>query len=425
MNEVVHRTVTSPDSKVFSPSFEEKHDQDMMTETVSPRSTESLNLISQSDKELPIGGKLSFGDVRKMYEPIREQVKEKVGKIMNLGLPQSAISEIRHEVAEEKHIRINNSQRLEHVRQELEQHKKVLHGHEDFIIQQDKTMEHVETESKKDILTGIDNKKAFMEEFGIAVEKARLTGEPFYFLQYDINDLKLANTLGGHPHGDTLIKTAAQTVHASMRETDVSMYGNFDSNATARTGGDEIEGILFAETPEQLQTWYAHAQKKYNATQAVTQNKNDPTHPIEQSLSLGLGVVHFDIKEFEGKNNDEIYTELKNRSELPLEVAKKVAKNMKLAEELSRNPDLAKLIGDLPTKNAMFTPEQIEQYPELKQIAHQIEAEKKRQEEANMDSRKEAEEIVHIVKDNELSLSELTEAIEMFKKRKEALLSST
>jgi len=290
---------------------------------------------------------------------------------------------------------------LEKIREELHHHKQVVAGHEELLVNQDEHIEKLGTEARTDVLTGIENRFAFMEDFKRAIEITRETGGSFYFLQYDINDLKLANTLGGHPHGDTLIRTAAQTVNASMRETDSSSQPNRPGlkNEAARTGGDEIEGLLYVSTPEELQAWFTRAQERYNSTKAITPNDKNPEHPIEQQLSLGLGAVKFDPKEYEGKSVDEIYKSLKDRSELPLEVAKKVAKDPKSG-----------------TKNAMFTPEQIEQDRYLTSIADSIEEEKKKQAEAGMDSRKEAEEMVKAIKTNGLSLEELHVALEIYKR---------
>ena len=88
-----------------------------------------------------------------------------------------------------------------------------------------------------DPLTGIPNRRAFLE---IAERESRRTRRYKYSVTVayiDLDNFKAVNDRHGHSVGDELLKVVAQTLRESVRETDLA----------ARLGGDEF-AILLPET---------------------------------------------------------------------------------------------------------------------------------------------------------------------------------
>lgn len=85
-----------------------------------------------------------------------------------------------------------------------------------------------------DILTGLPNRRRFMEEVTQAFEERERTGQEIAVALFDLDDLKPANDHYGHEAGDVLIQTTADRL------------GRVASQAgmAARLGGDEFAMLL-------------------------------------------------------------------------------------------------------------------------------------------------------------------------------------
>jgi diguanylate cyclase (GGDEF)-like protein len=91
--------------------------------------------------------------------------------------------------------------------------------------------------SRTDHLTGIANRRAFIDLANLELNKARRYQVPISILYMDIDNFKFINDHFGHHIGDRLLCSVAKTIKDHIRAIDV----------TARFGGDEF-GILLAET---------------------------------------------------------------------------------------------------------------------------------------------------------------------------------
>ena len=98
--------------------------------------------------------------------------------------------------------------------------------------------EEVEHRARTDFLTGLPNHRFFQATLSIELGRAQRHNHPLSLLMIDLDFLKEVNDRFGHPSGDMVIRTLAETIRATCREIDFA----------ARYGGEEFTVIL-PETP--------------------------------------------------------------------------------------------------------------------------------------------------------------------------------
>jgi diguanylate cyclase (GGDEF)-like protein len=84
--------------------------------------------------------------------------------------------------------------------------------------------------SRKDDLTGISNRRYFLEMAERDLERAKRYGVEFAIVMFDINEFKRINDQYGHTIGDQVLQQIALKCHKKIRKTDL----------IARWGGDEF-----------------------------------------------------------------------------------------------------------------------------------------------------------------------------------------
>jgi diguanylate cyclase (GGDEF)-like protein len=95
----------------------------------------------------------------------------------------------------------------------------------------------VDRTAHRDPLTGVGNRLAWDEAIALADAQG---AEPVSVIIADLDGLKKANDERGHDVGDALIRAAAETIRAEVRESDV----------VARLGGDEFGVLLSGASKE-------------------------------------------------------------------------------------------------------------------------------------------------------------------------------
>lgn len=91
--------------------------------------------------------------------------------------------------------------------------------------------------SQTDALTGLPNRRALSEHIREELNRARRYRTPMSLLLIDVDGLKQVNDARGHAAGDRVIRTVADAITHTLRESD---FG-------ARWGGDEF-GIVASNT---------------------------------------------------------------------------------------------------------------------------------------------------------------------------------
>ncbi|MDQ3644249.1 MAG: diguanylate cyclase [Actinomycetota bacterium] len=89
-------------------------------------------------------------------------------------------------------------------------------------------------DSRRDELTGLANRRAFDEAFGLEVERSRRLGGQFGLVMVDIDDFKAISDARGHQQGDVVLREVARVLRASCRKIDLP----------ARYGGEEFAVVL-------------------------------------------------------------------------------------------------------------------------------------------------------------------------------------
>jgi diguanylate cyclase (GGDEF)-like protein len=88
-----------------------------------------------------------------------------------------------------------------------------------------------------DPLTGLANRRTFIEATSLEIERSRRTGRPFTLAYVDLDRFKEVNDRHGHPAGDAVLRAVAATMSGHARAPDL----------VGRIGGDEL-AILLPET---------------------------------------------------------------------------------------------------------------------------------------------------------------------------------
>ena len=105
---------------------------------------------------------------------------------------------------------------------------------EERIAEQNRRIVFLEGLSRTDELTGLLNRRGFVEELKRALARARRSGESGVVIFCDVDQFKSVNDRFGHAGGDEVLRVIARTVAVSVREVDT----------VARIGGDEFAVLL-------------------------------------------------------------------------------------------------------------------------------------------------------------------------------------
>lgn len=127
--------------------------------------------------------------------------------------------------------------------------------------------------SRIDFLTGLQNRKAFIELLSMEIDRARRYTHPFTLVYLDLDNFKTVNDSFGHRTGDMILRSVARTIQENIRNTDT----------VARLGGDEF-AILMPETGRNVAE--AIMSRVRNINLKISQRHGGP-------VTLSIGVVIF------------------------------------------------------------------------------------------------------------------------------------
>lgn len=169
------------------------------------------------------------------------------------------------------------------------------------IIERKKTEEQLHALSHKDELTGIANRRQFMQRLN---EEINQTDTTFALLFIDLDHFKRVNDNYGHDYGDLILIHVARRAQECLQEADLF----------ARLGGDEFVTLLKDfSSPEQV----------FDIAKTMIQHLSEPYHIKGKILSIGasIGISLYPqhgtaIEDLLKKADDALYKAKENRGEV-------------------------------------------------------------------------------------------------------------
>jgi diguanylate cyclase (GGDEF)-like protein len=140
------------------------------------------------------------------------------------------------------------------------------------ITERKELQERLEQMAQFDMLTGLPNRRMFLDRLAQTVAVAKRSGQRFGLLFVDLDGFKRINDLYGHEAGDRVLKTVAARLSACIRISDTA----------GRIGGDEFTVILGA---------LAHYSDAGQVAEKILQALRRPiTLPNGQQDSIGSSI---------------------------------------------------------------------------------------------------------------------------------------
>jgi diguanylate cyclase (GGDEF)-like protein/PAS domain S-box-containing protein len=134
-------------------------------------------------------------------------------------------------------------------------------------------------DSVTDELTGLKNRRYFNIRFTEEQKRAHRDQRLLTLLLLDVDRFKEYNDHYGHPQGDTVLKTVAAAMHATL---------NRPGDLCFRIGGDEF-ACLFSSNGEEESEALAEAIRSDLEARLIPHNWNPPFGQV--TLSLGLAFI--------------------------------------------------------------------------------------------------------------------------------------
>jgi diguanylate cyclase (GGDEF)-like protein len=135
----------------------------------------------------------------------------------------------------------------------------------------------LEAQAQTDPLTGLANRRHFMEVADAELARSRRYETPLSMLMIDIDHFKEVNDAHGHRAGDRVLQQLARTCREVLREVDVA----------GRVGGEEF-AILLPET--EAEDAYEVAERLRIAVEA-TEIAREEGVPIRVTVSIGVAAI--------------------------------------------------------------------------------------------------------------------------------------
>jgi diguanylate cyclase (GGDEF)-like protein len=126
-----------------------------------------------------------------------------------------------------------------------------------------------------DALTGVANRRRFMQVLDQMLKRAQIEGNSFTLLMIDIDHFKVINDTFGHPTGDKVISALAQTLMTHVRPGDL----------VGRIGGEEFAVILPYIAKEHAEMVAERLREAVDNISSITDNRGGA---LRFQISVGL-----------------------------------------------------------------------------------------------------------------------------------------
>ncbi len=142
------------------------------------------------------------------------------------------------------------------------------------LVLEQKLKEQIEAQARTDDLTGVFNRRHFVELAERELERARRYHRPFTLLMIDIDHFKTINDTRGHSTGDVALQGVARVIGETLRSTDI--FG--------RLGGEEF-AVALVETGK---AEAAEVARRICAAVAETEIAAPKGGPVRLTVSIGM-----------------------------------------------------------------------------------------------------------------------------------------
>lgn len=216
----------------------------------------------------------SFDDkVTRYYDVINNRLSIALKNAKHIMAQQNYSQNLELQVAERtKELTETNSRLLKEIEKRQEAEDKLRKALEDLA----QLNEELRAISIRDELTGLYNRRGFMEQGMAAARSFRERGQAYLVMFADMDNLKGINDLHGHVEGDIAITKGANLLRAALPSSSIlSRLGGDEFTAVIPLTGDPQNGPLLIQ--ERIFAKFA----EYNRTS----NKN-----YELSISLGFAL---------------------------------------------------------------------------------------------------------------------------------------
>jgi diguanylate cyclase (GGDEF)-like protein len=132
----------------------------------------------------------------------------------------------------------------------------------------------IEAIACNDALTGIANRRHFIDTAPALIELCRRHKRPISVLMIDIDHFKRINDEYGHPAGDSVIRSVAEVIRAKLRTEDLP----------ARYGGEEFAVVLPETAPDSAVFAAERIRQSIEKTRIVPA----PDRSIQVTISVGV-----------------------------------------------------------------------------------------------------------------------------------------
>jgi len=130
--------------------------------------------------------------------------------------------------------------------------------------------------ARTDVLTGLNNRRAFFEYAEVLDGQARRYNHTYVIAIIDIDHFKAVNDCWGHDTGDVALQTVAHRIEDTLRDSDIS----------GRIGGEEFAIILPQTSAEEGSTLVERLRNTIEQTVIDT-----PKTPIQLTISVGIAAL--------------------------------------------------------------------------------------------------------------------------------------
>jgi diguanylate cyclase (GGDEF)-like protein len=145
------------------------------------------------------------------------------------------------------------------------------------VTERKKLERELEHQARTDFLTGIPNRRHFLDLADLELARARRYGRPFSMLMLDLDLFKNVNDRYGHRVGDLTLQKVVEVCGQILREVDV----------VGRLGGEEF-GIILPETDAEQALQVADRVRQAVATASVALPKGGSV-----GITTSIGVATY------------------------------------------------------------------------------------------------------------------------------------